>query len=129
MNYRLELELIGLPKRINQAPGASWHSRHNESRKWHQRVLGSMIVKRLTVPPMPLDRAKVTFIRHSSRCPDYDGLVHSFKPVMDALKKSLIIKDDSMAHVGIPEYKWVLAKKKEGKITVIVEEIQNEQVA
>lgn len=61
-------------------------------------------------------------IRRSSRSPDYDGLVHSFKPVMDALKFHGIIQDDSMANIGVPEYRWEKTQSGKGHIQLIVEQ-------
>lgn len=121
--YQLHLTLIGLPKRPNQSSGASWHSRHRESQRWHKRVLGRMLLERKSPPPAPLKRAQLTLIRHSSRAPDYDGLVHSFKPVVDALKKCLVISDDNMGVIGRPDYKWEKAGQKAGKIEIRVLEI------
>lgn len=121
--YRLELSLIGLPKRVNQAPGGSWHSKYAESLKWHKRVMGKMIVERKLPPSKPLTQAHLTLIRYSSVAPDYDGLVHSFKPVIDALRKCLIIQDDNMKVIGRPDYQWKQAKPNEGKIEIIVLEI------
>lgn len=85
--------------------------------------MGKMIVTRQAPPPRPLTKAKLTLIRHSSRCPDYDGLVVSFKPVVDALKKCGIIADDSMSVIGKPTYEWKKIGVREGKIAVIVDEI------
>jgi Holliday junction resolvase RusA-like endonuclease len=82
-----------------------------------------MLAQRLAPPDRPLEKAEVTLIRYSSRSPDYDGLVHSFKPVVDALKKCLIIKDDNMQVIGRPEYQWIKASPKEGRIEIIVREI------
>ncbi len=127
--YRLEIILPGLPQRFNENMGAHWHVRHAESKKWHQRVLGCMLTQRQPAPTFPLQKAKLTLVRYSSRCPDYDGLVQSMKPVVDALKKSLIIVDDSMAVIGRPDYQWVKCPPKFGKIKIVVEEIEYEKVA
>ncbi len=120
--YYLSLTLIGLPKRFNQGQGAHWSVRHRESQKWHKRLMGKMILSRISPPARPLAKAHVTLIRYSSRAPDYDGLVQSFKPVMDALKKCLIISDDNMKVIGRPDYRWECAKQNEGKIEIIVQE-------
>lgn len=123
MSYRLELRLIGLPKRINQMSGTHWAVRAREATKWKARLAGKMILTRQSPPPAPLQRAKVTLVRHSSRCPDYDGLVVSFKPVMDALVTALVIRDDSMAVIGQPTYEWKPAAKLGGFVTILVEEV------
>lgn len=120
--YRLELELTGLPKRINEWSGSSWHSKYRESQKWLKRLMGKMLVNRQSPPPRPLNKAKITLTRYSSRSPDYDGLVISFKPLIDALKNHLIISDDSMKVIGKPVYEWVQVRPREGRIKIVVEE-------
>jgi len=82
-----------------------------------------MIVARVAPPSRPLKNAKLKLTRYSSRAPDYDGLVQSFKPVIDALKKCLIIEDDSMRVIGKPDYCWEKARQRAGKITIEVVEI------
>lgn len=127
--YRLELEISGLPKRFNQGQGSHWTVRHQEAQKWHKRVLGRMVVTRSFPPKRPLSRARVTLIRYSSRAPDFDGLVQSFKPVMDALKKCLIILDDNMEVIGKPDYRWEQTCRGEGKIRILVEEVATSSTA
>lgn len=124
--YVLRLVIIGLPKRYNTISGTHWSLRAKEARKWHQRLLGRMITQRISPPRKPLARAKLRLTRYSSRPPDYDGLVQSFKPVVDALIKTLIIADDNMEVVGKPEYNWERVPANEGKILIEVEEIQTE---
>lgn len=121
--YRLHLVLEGLPQRINEAPGASWHSRHREAQRWHKRVLGKLITSRQNPPPFPLVRAELKLIRYSSRAPDYDGLVHSFKPIVDALRKCLVIADDNMSVIGKPDYRWEKIGPKLGRVEIVVREI------
>ena|SRR3990167_10442710 len=123
--YRLDIELLGLPKTINEWGGRSWHSKFREANKWHARLLGKMLITRQVAPPLPLKKAKVTLIRNSSREPDFDNLVQSFKPVVDALKKTLIIVDDSSKVIGHPKYEWQKADPKNGTIRIVVEEIVN----
>lgn len=127
--YRLDIELLGLPRRFNEGQGSHWTVRHREAQKWHKRLIGKMIVARASPPLEPLKKASLTLIRYSSRAPDYDGLVQSFKPVVDALKKCLIIADDSMVVIGRPDYRWEKAPHREGKIRIIVETEYNETKA
>lgn len=122
--YKLSIELLGLPTRFNQGQGAHWTTRHRESQKWHKRLLGKMILTRSSPPPIPLKKAQLILTRYSSRAPDYDNLVQSMKPVIDALKKCLIIHDDSMAIIGRPDYRWEKTGLREGKILIQVLEIE-----
>ena len=120
MTYKLELTIHELPTRYNQGMGAHWTQRHTESKKWVSLIGREIFVH--TKPKEPLKSAMLTLTRHSSVAPDYDGLVQSFKPVVDALKKLGIISDDSMKVIGKPTYGWEKAKPKEGFITITVEE-------
>jgi Holliday junction resolvase RusA-like endonuclease len=126
--YSLELTINDLPQRINQAPGAHWTARYAESKKWLRLVTTAMIAFKINPPKEPLRRAELKLVRYSSRCPDYDGLVQSFKPVIDALKKTKIIFDDNMKVIGAPEYEWVEAPRGKGKIEIIVREILHDEV-
>lgn len=74
----------------------------------------------------PLAKAKLTLTRHSSTEPDYDGLVSSFKPCIDALIMANVIENDRMSNVGKPTYLWELAPRNKGHITIKVESIPME---
>ena len=122
MSYSLHLIIPGLPKPVNQTTGKHWRHRYKNSKAWKETVgyhcLG-------LEPEMPLLRAKLTLIRRSSRCPDSDGLVSSFKPVIDGLVDAEIIADDTYKIIGMPEYKWEQVKPNDGHIEIIVEEMDN----
>ena len=120
--YLLKISIRDLPKRINQAPGASWTARYGESQKWLKLVTQAMRISGINPPVAPLTKASLMLVRHSSQCPDYDGLVQSFKPVVDALRRCLVIADDSMKVIGIPEYRWLKAKPGAGYIEIQVRE-------
>lgn len=118
--YKLEFEIPGLPKRINQGHGSHWRARHGEAKKWQRQVFLAILGK---APKGPIKKCKLKLTRFSSVAPDFDGLVYSFKPVIDALRKLGIIEDDSMAHIGRPEYQWERTKPGSGKIRVELEEV------
>lgn len=117
----ISFELPGLPKRFNEGPGASWRSRYAESKRWLKWVGMATMGKR---PNKPYPKSIVTLIRVSSVEPDYDGLVHSFKPVVDALKRVGIIEDDSPKHVR-RIYLHEKCAPKLGKVRVIIEPVDN----
>ena len=105
-SYSLHIKINELPKTINAIGRAHWANKVREARYWHQLVrieIGDHI------PTKPLSRAHISCLRASSRCPDYDGLVSSFKHVIDALRVSGVIEDDSMQHIGMPDFKWEIA--------------------
>lgn len=119
--YRLEFELYGLPKIISNASRNGWRGLWAEKKKWKRAVFERVSFYAFTRDP--LTSAKLTLTRHSSKEPDFDGLVSSFKAVIDGLKEAGIIADDKMSIIGQPQYRWQKAKMKQGKISVAVEEI------
>lgn len=119
-NYELELEIPELPKTINQLLYTHWAVKNSHAKTWKTLILYATVGKR---PLEPLTKARLTLTRCSAKEPDFDGLVSSFKHVVDALIFSKIIIDDSTKHVGIPTYVWEKAKPKEGKIRIKVEEL------
>lgn len=122
MSYRLEFTLQGLPKLANGSYG-HWRVRAAAAKAWKQRSFATAWPDR---PPQPLKKAKVTLIRHSSSEPDFDGLVSSFKNVLDGLKQARVIEDDRGSVIGQPSYQWAKSAPKKGFVTVIVESIDQE---
>ena len=116
--YQLEFSIGGLPKNINNAR-MQWFIRHKENQHWKKLVAFAVGTR---VPPFPLKKAKLTLIRHSSSEPDFDGLVASFKSVIDGLIECRVIENDKMSNIGRPEYLWQKARPGDGSITVKVEE-------
>ncbi len=70
---------------------------------------------------LPLQKCKLTFVRSSSREPDYDGLISSFKMVVDALVRSGILIDDTYTVTGKWDVSWEKGPPKKGKIFCKVE--------
>lgn len=77
---------------------------------------GSSIYKR-----QPLQTARLTLTRYSTIEPDYDGLVSSFKPIIDGLVEAGFLAGDKRANIGVPDYRWEKAKRGQGRITVRIE--------
>ena len=120
--YLLELTLQGLPKMTNANSG-NWRMRQREAHKWQRMVIDQIVIQRCLRPAEPLKQAVITLTRHSSKMPDYDGLVSGCKHIIDGLKMSNIIIDDNMLVVGQPVYRWQSCSPKEGKMHVRVQEI------
>ena len=74
-------------------------------------------------PEEPLDRYRVQFVRASSSEPDYDGLVGSFKVVMDSIRKLRVIKDDKLSNSGNWEVSWQKEKPRAGWIAITISEL------
>lgn len=120
--YQLTLTLTGLPKTLNAIGRAHWAVKVKEAKRWHNAILGEMLITKSTFPKAPLKKARLVLTRYSSSEPDHDGLVSSFKHVIDGLIKNGIIENDKPSNIGQPEYHWLKAAKKAGKITVEVYE-------
>lgn len=116
--YSFTLEWPGLPSRINQLHGRHWSRRHKEREIW-ERVFSFAVAK----PRQPIKKAKLKLTRFSSVAPDYDGLVSSWKVIIDALVTCGIIEDDHMGVIGMPEFLWEKAPKNKGKVRIEVYEI------
>jgi Holliday junction resolvase RusA-like endonuclease len=121
MAYAVHFLIEMLPKTVNAWRGKHWRIRYAEDQKWVKRIAGELTV--VGKPQAPLKTARLKLVRHSSSCPDHDGLVSSFKTVIDALVRNGVLEDDSYAHIGMPVYGWAKARPKHGHIEVTVEEI------
>ena len=75
-------------------------------------------------PAKPFKKAKICYSRFSSREPDFDNLVNSFKRVQDCLIKCGIIENDKPSNIGQPTYVWISAKKNEGRIEITIEQVE-----
>ncbi len=120
MSYTLEFRIDGLPKTGNVLLGAPWKVRAGHAKVWERKVFKECWHLR---PPEPLKKAKLTFTRYSSRTPDFDGLVSSFKAVKDALVKLGFIVDDNPKVVGQPTYVHEVVSPLRGAVKVKIEEI------
>jgi Holliday junction resolvase RusA-like endonuclease len=121
MGYNYKFEIMGLPKMANGGHG-HWRAEHASRKKWHE-LVGQQLLGR--VPRRPLKRTRVIFTRCSSSEPDFDGLVHGFKPVRDALVKFGVLEDDKPRNL-VGEYYWEKAAPKKGRIRVEIEEITDD---
>lgn len=118
--FRLMFEIEDLPKTTNAMVSMHWRAKGEYVRAWHHSVF---VAVGRSKPRQPLRHAKLTLTRHSSVEPDFDGLVSSFKPLIDALIKCGVIVNDKVSNIGQSEYHWRKAPPKKGKIQVIVQEV------
>jgi hypothetical protein len=120
--YTLIFRIDGLPKRTNNM-GGNWRAKHSQSKLWKARVQKELLIRHL--PEKPLDLVKLTLVRHSSMKPDFDGLVSSFKHVIDGLIEGLVLADDQMENFldGQPKYIWEYAPPCKGFIEVSLHEV------
>lgn len=124
MSYVIECEIPGLPKTANTSRRGGhdhWAIRAKEAKTWKLAVLFAVTGKR---PVAPLKRAVLTLTRCSAVAPDSDGLVSSFKHVLDGLVDAGVLENDRMANIGMPEYRWERAKPGKGFIRIKVQELE-----
>lgn len=77
------------------------------------------------LPAAPLTKAKIRIVRHFYRTLDYDGLVGSMKPVVDALVSAGVIKDDSWTTLGVWDVTQEFRAKSAGPLLeVFLEEVK-----
>jgi len=117
------MELPGLPPTTNVRNGKSWRATWANSKKW-KKTIREWIYLNDTQPEVPLEKAKITCIRHSSGDPDFDGLVGSYKNCIDALVECGIIANDKPKNIGQPTYVAMKAPPSKGRIEIIIEEIE-----
>jgi Holliday junction resolvase RusA-like endonuclease len=120
MSYSREIVIFNLPPTPNRSE-AHWSGRSLTRASWRQLVDKAINARGL--PPHPLERARITCTRFSSKRPDYDNLVASFKSVIDGLVDCGVIEDDADSVLVERSYLWQHATNQESKIIVKVEEV------
>lgn len=118
MNYKLEFEIMGLPKMSNQLLGQHWTRRSTHAKRWKRAVWAKAWPFK---PPLPLSSAVLRLTRVSSVEPDHDGLVSGFKAIIDGLVEVGVIDTDKSSCIGAPQYAWERCAPSKGKIRVSVE--------
>lgn len=117
--YWADIEVPALPQRINQFKGKSWHNRAKEKEQWLWWIHTCNKGPKLKTP---LNAAHLTLTRYSSQQPDYDGLVISFKTVIDCLVTLGYILNDSPKVIGYPIYNWEKWGAGEGRVRIFLQE-------
>ena len=117
--YSLEFTVNQLPP-MNSADGLHWRKRNTIKKSWEILVWKEILNRR---PVLPLRFARVAVTRHSSVHPDYDNLVQGSKMILDALVQNGVLRDDKPGVIGYPNYHWVKAAPKKGKVVVTVNEL------
>lgn len=124
MAYRLELTIPSLPSLATAQKRPHWTRVHRETKRWREVV--SALVGRQR-PAQPLERARITLTRCSSREPDHENMAMAAKPIVDALctgpGRAQVLVDDRPS-VLERVYRWEKAPAGKGKLIVVVEELQ-----
>lgn len=116
---KFSIRIDGLPRMANGSYGG-WQRNAAEKKKWKTKA-----ARELTglAPGVPFERIRVTFTRCSSVEPDFDGLVHGFKPVRDALVKFGFVVDDKNRNLEAT-YLWMHAPQGQGHIKLDIESVE-----
>jgi len=118
----IEFELNLLPSLQNQLNTMHWAKRMREKKL----IVGHLLAH---IPQgsrkLKAQKAKITLTRFSCKEPDYDGLVGSWKSIIDSLVKLGVLEDDSPKVIGYPTYLWEKTKRGAGKIKVRIEFAKN----
>lgn len=114
--YILELSIPWVPKSLNASIDRGWHRNRKDGKAWDAFIWSETRGK---LPEKPLELASISITRHSHRMLDYDGLVGSMKPVVDALVSAGVLKDDSWSVLGRWNVDQSFRRKKEAQLLVI----------
>jgi hypothetical protein len=118
--YRLTLVLPGLPKTSNAHRSSGHWARYRDDGAWKSAVTALARPRR---PKVPLDRYRLHLTRFSSMEPDYDGLVSTWKSVVDGLREAGVIANDRYSNSGPWLCDWEKSSPKSGHIRIVVESI------
>ena len=118
--YEVNFAIEGLPQTLNAIGRKHWAVKVKEARHWKHLVL---LALGSAIPRVPLQKAKLTLIRHSSREPDFDGLTSTWKHIIDGLTEARVIVDDKPSIIGSPIFLWHKAPQKKGFIEVNVKSL------
>lgn len=114
--YQIKIELNALPKSLNKKLRGHWTKNHRENCHWDTMIYSLV---RYKLPPTPLNKAKIKIVRHFWAKMDFDGLVGSLKPVVDALVTAGVLIDDKWDVLGAWEVDQVFRPKKAGPLLQI----------
>lgn len=117
-----EFEIKQLPDLPNKTLYRHWRVRHKNTVKWKKLIFHEC--EDAGILNLNLEKAKITLERHSNREPDFDGIVMSFKPVLDGLVEAGVIVDDKSKVIGQPSYKWVKRPSSSGGMIKVRVEVE-----
>lgn len=125
MSHSLEFEIKGLPKLPNQTLYRHWRVKQQEALKWKVLVVNAVNCVNLEQKrtAQPFSMAKVTLTRLSSKEPDADNLMSSWKHCIDGLVLAGVIVNDKPSVIGTPVSRWEFAKRKDARVRIRVEEV------
>ena len=118
--FDLTFSINDLPLTTNAQTSMHWRKKGEYVKTWHLKVWAAVGKNK---PALSLSLARLILIRFSTTEPDFDGLVSSFKPVIDGLINCSVLQNDRFENIGQPIYGWEKSTRKNSGITVRVQEI------
>jgi hypothetical protein len=120
--YHAKFELDILPHTTNALSRMHWRAKSKYANTVKNLVHSKLLLLHL-IPRDPLKKAKLILTRKSSGTIDYDGLVSSFKWVIDGLVVAGVLMDDTEEIIGQPVYRKETAAPKNGSIEIEIIEL------
>lgn len=111
--YELRLEIPMLPDSTNVALRSHWRKQRAKGKRWDHYIRLECLKR---MPAAPLVSARIEITRHAHRMLDFDGLVGSIKPVVDAIVSAGILADDSWKVTGAWKVDQKFRPKKDGPL-------------
>lgn len=121
MKYNLKISVEKLPTSLNITLRSHFFKVNKEKQEWNKLIAYHCSNKK---PIDPLQRCQISVTRYSIRLMDYDGLVGSLKPVIDALIYCGIIIDDNYLVTGPWNVDQIKVKhKNEQRLEIQIDEL------
>lgn len=116
--YTLFLQIDKLPSSLNKK--LQWGAKFKnvkENKMWDMLIMCECSGR---MPQTPLSKVNLTLIRHSHRMLDFDGLVGSMKPVVDALVSCGVLQNDGWGVTGVWNVHQRFRPKSDGPLLEIM---------
>lgn len=113
--FKLEFTLEGLPPTLNRLNSMHLMAKWRLNRKWREAVECAVAGR---IPKVPLDKARITIIRHSSVEGDGDNYSGGYKGIVDSLRYLKILSNDRVSNIGNVKTLW--NKEKPGKVFITI---------
>lgn len=116
VKYSILIDIPYIESDPNQMFRLAWRGRKTKFDKIKTSIAALTVGKR---PEQPLEKFNISIVRHASAYLDWDNLIASFKPALDALKMAGIIADDGWGYIRHVDVDQVKTKKGVKKRLVI----------
>ena len=122
--YSITIEIPTADTSANKTKGQNKFVVHNLYKNIKKEMA---LLCRNKQPEYPLENFKLSITRHGVKCLDYDNLISSFKPYIDALTLSGIIKNDSWKYIRQINTDQKISTEK--KLVITVEDCSDSRMA